>query len=80
MLPWLIFEMLRNSPSTPMSDRGVGRVQGFIFGAVVASVVGVVVGIAEAEKWRHDAVAHNAAEYDTVTGVWRWKQTATVRE
>lgn len=44
-----------------------------VFSAIITYDLGHDAGVA---KMQEEATKHNAAEYDSVTGVWRWKQPA----
>lgn len=46
-----------------------------IGGALLLFVLGMFAGVAiDREYMKAQAVKHNAAEYDSQCGVWRWKQ------
>lgn len=45
----------------------------FIGASLTASLGSLVIGYCR-RSWEKDAVEHGAAEYDSVTGEWKWKQ------
>lgn len=47
----------------------------FIGGLLLGLVIGFIVSTnAVTDQMRSDAVEHGAAEYDSQTGEWRWKE------
>jgi uncharacterized membrane-anchored protein YhcB (DUF1043 family) len=52
----------------------VGAVLGFVVGMLILSLVGASQCSQIESEFKSQAIEHGFAEYDTKTGVWKWKE------
>jgi hypothetical protein len=57
-----------------MSDFMEGVMAGVIVTLLAAATISCVVCSCVSDSWERAAVEHNAAEYDSKTGEWKWKE------
>ena len=59
---------------------GVAVAFTLIFALIITSLIASIVDNHADKYWQHEAVKHNAAHYDTVTGEWKWNTKLPVED